>query len=717
MSVKDPTIFVQIASYRDPECQWTVKDLFLKAQKPERVTVGICWQYDKEADKDCFIEPSPRPEQTKILSFHPSESLGVCWARHQAQTLFEDQDYVLMIDSHMRFIPGWDTALIEEIRRCGSLKPFLATYPPGYTPPDNLAENPLPVVMQANAFTNLGDVRFKSESLARTPEQPLRGAFLAGGFVFAPGAFVREVPYDPHVYFDHEEITLAARAFTHGWDVFSPTGTYVYHYYNIPNNGQKRAMHWTDRKDWGKMQISSRARYNHLLSGVEPADKAPLAEIEKYGLGTVRTLGEYEAFSGLDFKKKVTSERALKAQFVEHLDHYRNSPKKGWKAEPVVVKGETLAPLCPLTTGDILPPFVMKDDSGAGREISIFAGRPLILCILPGAWDAYVQEFASLYVENMEKIQKTGTRLVFVAPIPSKEAADFRKRNNIPQGVLADENLGLCRALGMAGLSAGTPFSICFDAGQRFVVAYNNRNAKNHIADVIRAAEHLQRLAAREPTVKPPLSAPCFIVPDVLTPENCRRVTDYWEKGRKYAGAIERAPVQTVHRTDVDVRDIDFMTRLDVLLAKRLLPELRKVFSLDATRRDKYKVGLYDAADKGFASLHRETGTPSQAHRRVTVSISLGEDYEGGWLLLPEYGPYACFRGDAGSAMVYSSATMTAVTPVTRGRKFTLSTSFFGEAEEAWRKKHHKNPEDTRLLCRKDWPHLLCAENIYTQAS
>ena len=29
---KDDTIFVQIASYRDPELQWTLKDLFEKAK-------------------------------------------------------------------------------------------------------------------------------------------------------------------------------------------------------------------------------------------------------------------------------------------------------------------------------------------------------------------------------------------------------------------------------------------------------------------------------------------------------------------------------------------------------------------------------------------------------------------------------------------------------------------------------------------------------------
>jgi len=36
-----------------------------------------------------------------------SSSLGPCWARHLAQSLHNGEDYVLQIDSHMRFRPNW----------------------------------------------------------------------------------------------------------------------------------------------------------------------------------------------------------------------------------------------------------------------------------------------------------------------------------------------------------------------------------------------------------------------------------------------------------------------------------------------------------------------------------------------------------------------------------------------------------------------------------
>jgi hypothetical protein len=39
-----PRIFISIASYRDPETRWTVRDLFARATHPGRVYVGIAWQ-------------------------------------------------------------------------------------------------------------------------------------------------------------------------------------------------------------------------------------------------------------------------------------------------------------------------------------------------------------------------------------------------------------------------------------------------------------------------------------------------------------------------------------------------------------------------------------------------------------------------------------------------------------------------------------------------
>ena len=48
------TIFVSIVSYRDPECQHTLMDLFRTATQPGRVSVGLVWQYCEDEDAHCF---------------------------------------------------------------------------------------------------------------------------------------------------------------------------------------------------------------------------------------------------------------------------------------------------------------------------------------------------------------------------------------------------------------------------------------------------------------------------------------------------------------------------------------------------------------------------------------------------------------------------------------------------------------------------------------
>ena len=52
--MNDESIFVQIASYRDPELVPTILDMFETAEKPENLKVCICWQHDDIENLDMF---------------------------------------------------------------------------------------------------------------------------------------------------------------------------------------------------------------------------------------------------------------------------------------------------------------------------------------------------------------------------------------------------------------------------------------------------------------------------------------------------------------------------------------------------------------------------------------------------------------------------------------------------------------------------------------
>lgn len=296
-----PRIFVNIASYRDTECQWTVRDLFDKATHPDRVFVGLCWQFVPGDDDDCF-EVETRPEQVRRIDFHAKESRGVCWARNKVQGLWEGEEFTLQIDSHMRFEQGWDEILLGMYDSCPTEKAVLTTYPIPYIPPNELSP-PSIVTILPKYFDRQGILMFKSiaHGIDKAPKTPAPTPYIAAGFLFGPGQIISDAPYDPHIYFQGEEITLAARLWTNGWDLFTPNKHVIYHdYTNRPN----RIRHWKDDRDWNKLNQRAMKRVRHILGMEISTDEDVLEDIDDYGLGSARPLSEYEKFSNVNFNDR-----------------------------------------------------------------------------------------------------------------------------------------------------------------------------------------------------------------------------------------------------------------------------------------------------------------------------------------------------------------------------------------------------------------------------
>ena len=138
VACKLPRIFVSIASYRDPEAPHTLHNLFAQAAAPSRVFAGVCFQCSLEGDEDadCLDLSALRPEwmaNVRELRVPWREARGPVWARFLIQTkLLGDEEYLLQIDSHTRFVPSWDAKLLAMLGRCPSPKPILTTYPLPY---------------------------------------------------------------------------------------------------------------------------------------------------------------------------------------------------------------------------------------------------------------------------------------------------------------------------------------------------------------------------------------------------------------------------------------------------------------------------------------------------------------------------------------------------------------------------------------------------------
>lgn len=306
-------IFVQIASYRDPDCQHTLVDIFAKAKHPERIFVGLFWQFVEGEDDDCFELPTPHPSQVRTLKIDAANGKGVCWARHITQSIWGGEEFTLQIDAHMRFEPGWDETLLQMQRQCGKEKAVIASYPPGFTPPDHLERDYIFGIYakefnQDGIFTMIGQPCRAEEA----PQKPPPGAFVSGGLLFGPAQMIRDVPYDPHLYFFGEEISLSARLWTSGYDIFYPNDRVAYHDWN--REGRKNT-HFSDHDDWSKRHIRAVQRVKYLLGRTPPEDPDALVDINRYGLGDVRTLSAYETFCGVNFITQEVHENAKKGIF------------------------------------------------------------------------------------------------------------------------------------------------------------------------------------------------------------------------------------------------------------------------------------------------------------------------------------------------------------------------------------------------------------------
>lgn len=301
-TMKHGRIFIQIAAYRDPELIPTINDCLSKAKFPENLVFSIAWQHSSDDAWD-NLDAFANDFRFKIIDIDYKESRGACWARNRLQQQYDDEEYTLQLDSHHRFVENWDQELIamyDQLRSKGHEKPLLTSYAPSFNPKNDPAERTMvPYKMNFDKFIPEGAVFFLPATMDnhKTLTEPIPARFYSAHFAFTGGDFVREVPHDPELYFHGEEISIAVRAFTWGYDLFHPHKLILWHEYTRTN----RVKHWDDDSQWWKKNTSSHLR-NRKLFEMDGLTKD--IDFGPYDFGPKRTLAEYERYAGLSFKRR-----------------------------------------------------------------------------------------------------------------------------------------------------------------------------------------------------------------------------------------------------------------------------------------------------------------------------------------------------------------------------------------------------------------------------
>lgn len=324
---KDKSIFVQIASYRDPELLPTLDDLFANADNPDNLTVCIAWQHsvkDKWDNLDDYLD-DPR---VIIIDIPYEKAKGACWARNLIQGNYDNQTYTLQLDSHHRFIKGWDTELInmyEDLKDDGHDKPLITGYLPSYFPdkdPDGRTQEVWK--MDFNRYTPEGYI-FVYPSLIEDWEKldkPIPTRFYSAHFTFTSGKFCVEVPHDPHMYFHGEEPSIASRSYTFGYDLFHPHKIIAWHEYTRDNKSKQ----WDDDKQWAGKNNHSHLRFR-VLHGMQEMPEEGLIDLDTFGHGNVRTLEDYEKYAGLRYSDRRVQQYTLDFKYPPNpeVDDYEAS--------------------------------------------------------------------------------------------------------------------------------------------------------------------------------------------------------------------------------------------------------------------------------------------------------------------------------------------------------------------------------------------------------
>jgi len=343
----------------------------------------------------------------------------------------------------------------------------------------------------------------------------------------------------------------------------------------------------------------------------------------------------------------------------------------------------------PFRPGDRFPEVALPGVDGMGHKLSwSVLGEPLVVIALAELRSLTSGPMVGLIVSLAE----VGASAAVILGVNVAAAQTALKGFEMPGTggvplVLCDPEKRVLKTLLSPDPAHGAQASaqhdhrlIVLDANQRLVGAFTGSDIdalRDPVLEAISAAR-----ADRPPeSVLFGSAAPVLMLPRVFEPAFCRSLIELWTSGERSDGGVSSRYGNVVSadrkRTeDHIVRDPAMAKEISDRLAFRVGQELMRVFNWEAEFGfDAHVILSYAAGHQHFFRAHRDNGTPQTADRTFAVSLNLNEDYEGGELVFPEYGPTR-YKPKAGSAAVFSCSLLHEALPVTEGRRYVLTTFF-----------------------------------------
>ena len=335
-----------------------------------------------------------------------------------------------------------------------------------------------------------------------------------------------------------------------------------------------------------------------------------------------------------------------------------------------------------LLPGDPAPWFHQRSMGNANYAFDTAAGRYIVLCFFISAADA-TGKAAIAAAKAMPDFFNDDTAAFFGVSADPGDEQQARIAESYPGYRFFLDFDGKIGAL--YGALPSTPATDGKVAARRFwMVLDPTMRVMRVFPFTDGGAEHAE-LAAYLRALPPPrafagqeLMAPIIVLPNVFEPEFCTHLISLYDAGGgEESGFMREVDGKTVpvhdhahkRRRDFNIEDQTVIQACQARFMRRVVPEILKVHQYKVTRMERYLVACYAAADEAHFRAHRDNTTKGTAHRRFAVSVNLNDDFDGGEVSFPEYGPRS-FKAPAGGAVVFSCSMLHAVSKVTRGNRF-----------------------------------------------
>jgi predicted 2-oxoglutarate/Fe(II)-dependent dioxygenase YbiX/peroxiredoxin len=351
-----------------------------------------------------------------------------------------------------------------------------------------------------------------------------------------------------------------------------------------------------------------------------------------------------------------------------------------------------------LTAGDAAPWFEQRSFSNPRFTFDTVAGKYLVLCFFTSLADPQSRAAIDAMLERPDLFDGV-TAAFFGVSLDPRDEVEKRCIDQAPGYFYFWDFDGLVSRLYGAVPIDARPGQGPVPARRQWVVLDPTMRVLRVFAfapDRGDARDVLSYLGSLPPPARFAgfeLQAPILYLPNVFEPAFCRKLIALYEThGGEETGFMRQVDGKTVavhdyrhkRRRDYIIADPTIIQEALAQLQRRLLPQILKAHQFRVTRMERCIVSCYAEADGGHFRAHRDNTTKGTAHRRFAVSINLNDNFDGGEISFPEYGPRS-FKMPAGGAVVFSCSLLHAVSPVTRGNRYAFLPFLYDEEAERLR--------------------------------